>query len=459
LQNTEEGYGILKMLAERRALLKWALATCALQRARADSRGLDLETGTHQGTTWDANARSLKLQHSLSGTWTSPVIPVIDSPQPTISWAERWTGPLRWEKYARNPVLTAADFDRGMLSTPCVLKHGDVLTLFYGSRPDVRLAFGSASDMSRWRRHPQAVLSAGPSDSFDAGGVNGPEVVALTDRHLRMYYVGYHPTWREGAMPVHQLGVAESEDGGYTWRRLSHLPAIARGPKGTYDGFSASSCSVLRVGSEWWMWYGGIAQVPYLASICLAKSLDGIHWTKFEGNPVLRFNPYYRSDALVVARPQVILDNGVFRMWYSAKGLNDSGSPGEYRICYAESLDGIEWERFGGNPVLRPSGTGWDQKMVEYAEVLRDSQGDHMWFCGDGYGSLGYAKGYAVTSAAVETRTGPVAAPDSRWSVWTAYRPGAAAHQSGSRYVQVRITLETSDAAISPAIQNLELRA
>jgi hypothetical protein len=91
-----------------------------------------------------------------------------------------------------------------------------------------------------------------------------------------MYYVGYHPELKEGGMPVHQIGLVESDDAGRTWRRLSSNPVVPRGPKGSYDAFSTSSASVLRVGREWWLWYGGIAQVPYLAGICLARSADGV---------------------------------------------------------------------------------------------------------------------------------------------------------------------------------------
>jgi predicted GH43/DUF377 family glycosyl hydrolase len=438
----------------RRAFLETVAGACAALPAGA-SGAIDIRQGAHEGTALDPAKSAIVLSGSRSGTYTSTVVPAPSS-SVAIDWQERWTGPLRWEKHAENPLITPAEQDGGMLSTPCILKDRGAVTLFYGSRPYIRVATGSMSDMRRWKRRPNPVFSAGPTGEFDAAGVNGPEVVRVSEKHWRMYYVGYHPTASQGGMPVHQLGVAESENGGLSWRRVIHKPAIAHGPEGSYDAFSASACSVARVGSEWWLWYGGIAQVPYLASICLATSRDGISWKKFDGNPVLRFNPYVPSDAFVVARPQVLVDGGIFRMWYSAKGLTVDGKAGDYRVCYAESHDGIHWERFPGNPVLRPSESGWDQKMVEYCEVIHDEDGDHMWYCGDGYGSLGYAKGHALASVKVEMRSGPTLVPDNSWSKWS-LAPLRSSEKANGRYLQVRVSLETQEAAVSPVVGNLRL--
>jgi len=264
-----------------------------------------------------------------------------------------------------------------------------------------------------------------------------------------MYYVGYHPTAKENGAPVHQIGLAESEDGGLTWRRVLREPVIARGREGSYDAFSASSASVLKVGREWWLWYGGIAQVPYLASICLAISSDGIAFRKYESNPVLRFNPHLHAEAFICAKPHVLYDNGVFRMWYTARGFGAPNAPGDYRICYAESLDGIHWERYSGNPLLTPSSEGWDRTMVEYAEVLRQGDEYHMFYCGDRYQSIGYARGLA-TRVEVRTRSGKSPIPDASWSGWSEPHrtPLGSAIDTTGDYLQIGISANTGKAQV-----------
>jgi hypothetical protein len=107
-----------------------------------------------------------------------------------------------------------------------------------------------------------------------------------------------------------------------------------------------------------------------------------------------------------------------------------------------------------------PSKAGWDQKMVEYADVLRIGSDYHMWFCGDRYESLGYAKGRSQSSVSVQTRSGNAAQPDASWSDWsTAYQTpaGAAVTSPRSDFLQVRLTLKSEDRAWSPVVQDIQI--
>ena len=50
-------------------------------------------------------------------------------------------------------------------------------------------------------------------------------------------------------------------------------------------------------------------------------------------------------------------------MWYSYRG-------DAYRIGYAESVDGLEWERKDEEAGIDVSADGWDSEMIEYPCVF-----------------------------------------------------------------------------------------
>ena len=162
----------------------------------------------------------------------------------------------------------------------------------------------------------------------------------------------------------------------------------------------------------------------------------------------------------MAAKPHVLFENGIFKMWYSVKGLARNREPSDYRICYAESVDGIEWVRFTGNPVLKPSRTGWDSTMVEYAEVLNIDGEYHMWYCGDGYQSIGHAVGLSDGAIRVQIRHGATKLPDGEWSDWRDCENrdnGVELRLGNNTHAQLRITLSAANSMISPSIDNIEI--
>jgi predicted GH43/DUF377 family glycosyl hydrolase len=286
--------------------------------------------------------------------------------------------------------------------------------------------------------------------------VLSPAVLQVSDADWYMYYVGYDPTRMRGPIKTHQIGLARSMDRGRSWVRVSTQPVVLTGPEGACDGATVSSNCVLKISDRWYNWYTGISQVPYLASVCLATSADGIRWTKYPFNPVLGYNPYVPTDAFIVGTPQVLYEDGVFKMWYNSKGFGKGTSIGDYRIGYAESLDGIHWERCQKLPVLDAAGNGWDSQMTEYPEVEKVGGRYYMWYCGNGYNNIGCAEGRAITQATVESRTGASAAPDASWTAWRAHDAPLESSLGDSRgHVQLRITLRTTDPRVTPMIQQL----
>lgn len=222
------------------------------------------------------------------------------------------------------------------------------------------------------------LVAPGPAGTFDDSGCNTPWVVNH-DRKKYLYFTG----WSLGVtVPFFlNVGVAVSEDGTH-FQKLSEAPILDRN---TVDPYLTASPSVLYTEGEWKMWYvsGTRWEVAngrprYCSNVKYATSQDGIHWRR-DGLVCVDYR--YPSEH-IIGRPCVVKDNEVYRMWYSYRG--DS-----YRIGYAESPDGVSWERKDQEVGIDVSPSGWDSEMICYAHVIESDGNLYMLYNGNGFGKTG----------------------------------------------------------------------
>ena len=135
------------------------------------------------------------------------------------------------------------------------------------------------------------------------------------------------------------------------------------------------------------MWYGSTktwdaGNGEMLHVINYASSSDGHTWKK-QGLAV----PYEIGRAQAYSRPTVVgnIETG-YRMWFSYR----SGSGQKYRIGYAESRDGKQWDLSLDSAGIDVSTTGWDSEMIEYPFVLEHNGQHYMLYNGNGYGETGF---------------------------------------------------------------------
>jgi hypothetical protein len=234
------------------------------------------------------------------------------------------------------------------------------------------------------RFDPDPVIGLGKLGTFDDSGVTNSWIVADGERRL-LYYSG----WSLGVtVPFYfYAGLAISEDGGRTFQRHSEAPILERDDVDPY--LTASPC-VLRDDGRWRMWYvsgtgwaKANGELIHRYHIKYAESRDGLAWDR----PGIVCIDYAAAGEYAISRPCVVRTNGVYRMWFAARGAS-------YRMGYAESDDGLEWRRDDRRAGLEVSSEGWDTEMVCYPFVR--SHGDHcyMLYNGNGYGRTGI--GYAV---------------------------------------------------------------
>ena len=225
----------------------------------------------------------------------------------------------------------------------------------------------------------EPVLSPGPLGGFDDSGAMGSCLVSHEGRDY-LYYIG----WNRGvSVPfTTSIGCAVSTDGGRSFERASAAPVLGRSE---HDPFLATSPWVLVEGRLWRMWYASGVRwtpTPHEARpeyrIVYAESADGIAWHP-TGRVCIDFES---ADEYAIARPCVIRDSDRYRMWFSCRG-------DAYRIGYAESDDGLTWDRKDIEGGLIPEGNGWESTSVEYPCVFDHERRRWMLYNGNGYGQTG----------------------------------------------------------------------
>lgn len=233
------------------------------------------------------------------------------------------------------------------------------------------------------RAAQQPSLELGRLGAFDDSGAM-PGCLVQDDDRLLLYYTGW--TLARTVPFFFFVGVAESKDGGETFRRLSEAPCLGRN---RHDPFLTGAPWVIREQGRFRMWYisatewiGGEAEgappVHYY-SVKHATSDNGLDWETDD-----RLCLPYLDNEHAIARPVVVPVQGGYRMIYSARRLGET-----YRIYGARSADGLSWQRDAGM-LLDVAPSGWDSEMVCYGSPLEHAHGSFLLYNGNAYGKDGF---------------------------------------------------------------------
>jgi len=188
---------------------------------------------------------------------------------------------------------------------------------------------------------------------LDRGGHDWDEFVwrpsvTYQEPVFSMWYSG------EDANGVNSVGVAFSTDG-LAWARYEENPVLVPGPVGAWDSGSVQEAWVTFDGNSYKMWYTGerFDDQGAILSVAIgyATSSDGLHWNKFQGNPVLLPGTAGSWDDKWVFRPAVIFTGSAYAMYYQGK----SSQSDNYQIGMATSEDGIGWVKLAQPITIQPA--------------------------------------------------------------------------------------------------------
>lgn len=232
----------------------------------------------------------------------------------------------------------------------------------------------------------EPLLDIGSPGAFDENGVLLCSVVPCPkNRHL-MYYAGYEL----GTKIRYRLltGIAESTDGGTTFKRIKQTPVLERsdselyfrgGPVGLWDNGIMKLWYV--AGSSWTNINGKempVYEIKYL------ESPGGISFGG-EGSLCIKIED---EDEHGFGRPWVVKkENSSYQMYYSIR----KRSVAAYRLGYAESVDGINWHRKDHLLGLDVTPGSFDSDAIMYAAVISCNDRTYCFYNGNDFGKDGFA--------------------------------------------------------------------
>lgn len=125
-------------------------------------------------------------------------------------------------------------------------------------------------------------------------------------------------------------------------------------------------------------------------------------WKKYASNPVVRKGDPPSYDFINVADCEVVFDDNVYKMWYTAGGEVPPNTELHNSIAYATSSDGIHWTKYNDNPVLDITSDAWDSLGVETVTVMVDDAAPaasryKLWYAGQTFNDYRYEIGYAYS--------------------------------------------------------------
>ena len=188
------------------------------------------------------------------------------------------------------------------------------------------------------------------------------------------------------------IGLAESMDGGKTWLKWSPAPIMSRS---RFDPCLVTSPHVL--------WHEGRYRMTYVSGIRWSMSGDTLkshyHIKYADSDDGIAWNrsgivavDFADADETNVARSSVIKDGNRLHMWFCYVRGNTP-----YRIGYAESRDYVTWERNDEAAGIDVSASGWDSEMICYPNISVHGGRAYMFYNGNAFGRDGF--GVAVSDA------------------------------------------------------------
>lgn len=294
----------------------------------------------------------------------------------------------------------AFDWNKSHIYVVCAdeLANGNI-RIYYSSRDYKSRCHASFIDLNKDDLskveyvHETTILPLGEIGTFDDCGVTPTWLMNHPDGEKWLYYVGWNV---RNTIPYHNsIGLAVSTDG-INFHKKFQGPVI--NTIATEPHFNGSACFLFDQGifKVWYLncthWYNAPdGKIEPCYHLKYAESEDGVNWVR-QGKVAI---DYKDDNEGGISRPSILIEDGIYKMWYSYRAIDGyrDNIDRTYRIGYAESKDGINWERLDHLAGIDISAEGWDSQMIEYPMVIKHQNKKILFYNGNGFGASGF--GYA----------------------------------------------------------------
>jgi len=250
---------------------------------------------------------------------------------------------------AISPSVGSSAVDSLMLESCDVLKDLDTYYWYYHARSrdekrwprGYRICVATApSPLGPWKKYNEnPILDQGPEGSWDHESVDGAVVMKEGAYDLKSGTEKYYMWYSAGGPTGRHIGLATSANALGPWKKYEGNP-VARA-----FGYLGG---VVKANGKFYMFVqhpiGDTDQGPY--KVAVADKPEG-PWTKFEGNPVMTPGEWGAWDDGGYSEARVRYHDGIFHWFYGG-----TKNPKLESIGYAYSFDGLNWIKYGANPVV-----------------------------------------------------------------------------------------------------------
>ena len=276
---------------------------------------------------------------------------------------------------------------------PTAFEMKDHIRVFYAGRNAAGTSFTTYVDLKKSDPSKILYVSDKPIAELGKTGTFDDEGMMPSDivgADGRIYF--FYSGWnRRLTSPYHNAtGVLFSDDNGETFYRPFDGPVLDRIAT---EPYLAVTPTVILENGLWRMWY-----------------VSGVGWESIDG----RFEPVYvikyahsrdgitwaRPPEVCIAakhpleafsRPRVLKERDGYCMWFCHRESEDyRGGKGAYRLSFATSVDGIKWNRELHSLELIGQEESWEREMQCYPYVIEIGAKRYMFYNGNGFGRSGF---------------------------------------------------------------------